>query len=72
MKWSQLLVTHTTHDMSRKYSYSTNYNFFFVVNPIQTVQRKLNNFQKVIECSDLRVTYKNLDFGRCLQLYNIA
>ncbi len=41
------------HDMSKKQS-STNYKCFSVINPIQTIQIKLNNFQKAIECNNLR------------------
>jgi hypothetical protein len=37
MKWPQLHVTHTMHDMSKKHSCLTNYRHFDVVNPIQIV-----------------------------------
>jgi hypothetical protein len=60
IKWSQLLVTHTMHDTSKKHNYSTNHIRCSVVNPIQTVQRTLNNFEKATECNNLIATLKKI------------
>jgi hypothetical protein len=42
--------------MSRKHSCYADYKHFNVVNPTQIVQRKLDNFEKAIECNNWRAT----------------
>jgi hypothetical protein len=50
------LITHTTHDMSRKHNCFANYKRFSVVNFIQTIKKKLDSFQEAIKCSNQRET----------------
>jgi hypothetical protein len=52
VKWSQLFVTHTMHDMNRKHNCSANYKCCSVVSPIQIVQIKLDSFNKAIGCNN--------------------